>query len=77
MKLKVWLFKNKMKYADFNSKIGISKGYIHRLYSGERCPSEKLMRAIRWLTDGKVATPKDLLYQKKKAENGKENAISE
>lgn len=58
MKLKDFLYFEKISITDFAKSAGISRNHMSGVANGFRCPSRSLMGYIKLLTHGKV-TDKD------------------
>ena len=64
MKLKDYLYFEKISITDFAKKAGISRTHMSGIANGFRYPSDSLVVNIKLLTKGKV-TPKDFEEEKK------------
>jgi asparagine synthetase B (glutamine-hydrolysing) len=59
MKLKTWLFKNRIKISHFAEDVDVSRWYIHKWFHGV-VPSHSIMERVRMATNGEVYKIEDL-----------------
>jgi transcriptional regulator with XRE-family HTH domain len=60
MKLREWLFKNRLSVTYFAAILKVDRSYVHMWLRGTKFPSQELLDKIRTLTVGKVRGIKDL-----------------
>ena len=58
--VKQFIRENNLTFEQFGGKLGVSRGHISKLLTGDRLPSLQLLRKIHEITDIPV---KDLLYE--------------
>ncbi len=54
MDLRTYLFRHRIKIAEFGRRINFSAIHLHKIISGERKPSKKLAKIIEQATNGEV-----------------------
>ena len=69
MQLDEYLFRTKQNNIDFAKKLGISRGHLQRILSGDRRPSVSLAKKIEELSKGKVSKEEMLFPEEFKRED--------
>lgn len=61
MKLRQWLYNNRLTIKQFAELIDYERSYVHTWLSGQKKPSKKVMKVVRHYTLGKVSKFSDLV----------------
>ena len=71
VKLRLWLFKNKVKITQFATQAGVSRWYVHKWFNGT-VPTQNILDRVREVTNDEVYKYEDLKDESnEKKKNGK------
>ena len=64
MKLREWLYINRIKIKDFAEEMKLTKSTVFTWMNGKKSPSKRNLARVVEYTDGRVKKPKDLKDEK-------------